>query len=87
MFGILTFNAPYLPYVMLGFAVLVGNSPVMDIIGILIGHIYYFLEFVYPVVAEVRGWRVKRLLEPPALLRWACGDANHGYGDVRWHEE
>lgn len=85
MFGVLTFNAPYLPYVMLGFAFLIGNSPTMDIVGIVTGHCYYFLEYVYPVVAEVRGWKVKRLLEPPAICHWICGDQN--YGNVHLHEQ
>ena len=72
LFGFLTFNAPYLPWVMLGFSVLMGNSITMDLIGIVVGHVYYFAEFVYPIMAEVRGWRVKRLMEPPTILRWAC---------------
>jgi Derlin-2/3 len=71
--GFLQFNAPYLPWVMLTFSVLLGNSIVMDLIGICVGHTYYFLEYVYPVMAEIRGWRVKRILEPPALLHWLCG--------------
>ena len=71
--GFITFNAPYLPWVMLSFSVLLGNSITMDIIGICVGHIYYFLEFVYPVVAELRGWQTKRIMEPPSILHWICG--------------
>lgn len=71
--GFITFNAPYLPWVMLSFSVLIGNSITMDIIGICVGHLYYFLEFVYPVVADTRGWRNKRIMEPPSLLLWLCG--------------
>ena len=71
--GFLTFNAPYLCWVMLTFSVLLGNAVTMDLIGILVGHFYYFLEYVYPVVAEVRGWRVRRLMEPPAFLDYLCG--------------
>jgi len=72
--GFFTFNAPYLPWVMLGFSVLFGNGVVMDLIGIAVGHTYYFLEFVYPVVAEIRGWRLKRILEPPTPLLWLLGN-------------
>jgi Derlin-2/3 len=72
LFGFLTFNAPYLPWVMLSFSVLIGNAVTMDVIGIAVGHLYYFLEFVYPVMAEIRGWRLKRIMEPPTWLRWAC---------------
>eukprot|EP00980_Cylindrotheca_fusiformis_P023015 scaffold10054_cov140-Cylindrotheca_fusiformis.AAC.6 len=76
--GFFTFNAPYLPWVMLGFSVLIGNGITMDIIGIAVGHTYYFLEFVYPVVAEIRGWRLKRILEPPTAMHWLCGNfENH----------
>lgn len=71
--GFLTFNAPYLPWVMLGFSVLIGNSITMDIIGICVGHLYYFLEFVYPLVAEIRDWKNKRILVPPVALQWICG--------------
>lgn len=71
--GFLTFNAPYLPWVMLTFSVVLGNSVTMDLIGIMVGHAYYFLEFLYPVMAEIRGWKVKRIMEPPGLLHWVCG--------------
>lgn len=71
--GFFTFNAPYLPWVMLMFSVLLGNPVTIDAIGILVGHTYYFLEYVYPAVAEIRGWRVKRILEPPRVLHWICG--------------
>eukprot|EP00544_Gedaniella_sp_CCMP2646_P011748 CAMPEP_0202481878 /NCGR_PEP_ID=MMETSP1361-20130828/1349_1 /ASSEMBLY_ACC=CAM_ASM_000849 /TAXON_ID=210615 /ORGANISM="Staurosira complex sp., Strain CCMP2646" /LENGTH=235 /DNA_ID=CAMNT_0049109517 /DNA_START=20 /DNA_END=727 /DNA_ORIENTATION=+ len=71
--GFFTFNAPYIPWVMLTFSVLLGNPVVTDLIGIAVGHMYYFLEYVYPVLAETRGWPIKRLLEPPALLHWLCG--------------
>lgn len=72
-FGFLQFNAPYLPWVMLTFSALIGSPITMDLIGIAVGHAYYFLEFVYPKLAEIRGWRVKRLMEPPAILHWLCG--------------
>ena len=77
MFGFLVFRAPYLPWVMLGFSVLIGNAITMDLIGIAVGHVYYFLEFVYPVMAEVRGWRIKRIMEPPFVLQWACDTLLH----------
>mmetsp|Transcript_6844 Transcript_6844/g.11342 ORF Transcript_6844/g.11342 Transcript_6844/m.11342 type:complete len:241 (-) Transcript_6844:275-997(-) len=71
--GFFTFHAPYLPYVMLTFSVLMGNSVTIDLIGIAVGHCYYFLEYVYPKLAEIREWRIRRLLEPPAVLHWLCG--------------
>jgi Derlin-2/3 len=72
--GFLHFNAPYLPWVMLTFSVLLGNGIIMDLIGICVGHLYYFLEYVYPVLADIRGWPIKRIMEPPAVLRWLCGE-------------
>lgn len=71
--GFFTFNAPYIPWVMLTFSVLLGNSITIDLIGIAVGHIYYFLEYVYPVLADVRGWPIRRILEPPVWLHWLCG--------------
>ena len=58
---------------MLTFSVLIGNSITMDIIGICVGHAYYFLEYIYPVMADIRGWTPKRIMEPPALLHMICG--------------
>eukprot|EP00587_Corethron_hystrix_P016191 CAMPEP_0113299072 /NCGR_PEP_ID=MMETSP0010_2-20120614/1253_1 /TAXON_ID=216773 ORGANISM="Corethron hystrix, Strain 308" /NCGR_SAMPLE_ID=MMETSP0010_2 /ASSEMBLY_ACC=CAM_ASM_000155 /LENGTH=89 /DNA_ID=CAMNT_0000152233 /DNA_START=294 /DNA_END=560 /DNA_ORIENTATION=- /assembly_acc=CAM_ASM_000155 len=52
--GLFPFTAPYLPWVMLGFSVLLGNPAMIDIIGICVGHLYFFLRFVYPVIADVR---------------------------------
>ena len=76
--GFLHFNAPYLPWVMLSFSVVLGKSDgiVMDLIGISVGHLYYFLEYVYPVVAEIRGWPIKHILQPPMFLHWLCGSVD-----------
>ena len=61
--GVFTFTAPYLPYVLLGFGVMLGHEAINDIIGILVGHLYFFLTDVYP-----------RLTSPPLRLlatpRW-----------------
>ena len=62
-FGILTFNAPYLPYVLLAFSLLLGNSVVVDFMGIAVGHFYYFLEDVFP--RQQSGFKV---LYTPAFL-------------------
>jgi len=32
-FGLLTFNAPYLPWVLLAFSLLLGNSISVDLLG------------------------------------------------------
>ncbi|GCC34514.1 hypothetical protein chiPu_0012988, partial [Chiloscyllium punctatum] len=40
--------APFLPWVLMGFSLLLGNSVIVDLLGIAVGHIYYFLEDVFP---------------------------------------
>jgi Derlin-2/3 len=35
-------------WVLLGFSVLLGNSPSVDLMGIAVGHLYFFLDDVYP---------------------------------------
>lgn len=67
-FFVLQFNAPVLPWVMLAFSLLLGNPIETDLLGIVVGHTYYFLDQVYPQVAEVRGWRWKKLLYTPPFL-------------------
>jgi hypothetical protein len=57
--GLFEFDAPYLPWVMMGFGLLLGNSPYNDLLGIIVGHLYYFLADVYPAQTVVS--RSKRL--------------------------
>lgn len=84
--GVFNFTAPYLPWVMLAFSVLVGNPLTIDVIGILVGHAYYFLEYVYPVIADIRGWKIRRILEPPRILHWICGTYQDQQHPVLVHE-
>ena len=63
--GIFTFGAAYLPWVLMAFSVLIGGSPVMDILGMVAGHTYYYLEDVYP-----RQGRGRRFLRTPRVIRW-----------------
>lgn len=42
------FKAMYLPWVLLGFNVVIAGGGVMELIGILVGHLYFFLMFKYP---------------------------------------
>lgn len=53
----------YLPWVMLAFAVLIGQNPVGDLIGIAAGHLFYFL---IEVVPQQYG---KQILTTP---QWLC---------------
>ncbi|XP_055383135.1 derlin-2 [Condylostylus longicornis] len=47
-FGLLNFHAPFLPWVLLGFSMILGNAIWVDLIGMGVGHVYYFLEDVFP---------------------------------------
>jgi Derlin-2/3 len=68
--GIVQFTAPYLPWVLLAFSLLIGNPVEMDVLGIIAGHIYYFLDFIYPQVAQLRGWTIKKLVFTPPFLHY-----------------
>ncbi|XP_060876465.1 derlin-2 isoform X3 [Metopolophium dirhodum] len=48
LFGATLMIAPYLPWVLLGFSILLGNTPWVDLMGIAVGHCYYYLEDVLP---------------------------------------
>eukprot|EP01113_Clastostelium_recurvatum_P031581 TRINITY_DN3954_c0_g1_i3.p1 TRINITY_DN3954_c0_g1~~TRINITY_DN3954_c0_g1_i3.p1 ORF type:complete len:239 (-),score=27.21 TRINITY_DN3954_c0_g1_i3:77-793(-) len=62
--GLFTFNAPYLPWVILGFGMLLGQSPLLDGLGIVVGHVYYYLEDIYPTISNGR-----RILRTPQFLK------------------
>ena len=63
--GLFVFSAPYLPWVLLGFSlVLNGNLPKGDILGIIVGHAYFFFEDIYPGISGGR-----RPLAAPRLWR------------------
>lgn len=49
--GVFNFTAPFMPWVLLGFSLLLsGSLPTADIIGIAVGHLYYYLKDMYPVL-------------------------------------
>ncbi|CAG2201957.1 DERL2_3 [Mytilus edulis] len=74
-FGLMTFHAPYLPWVLLGFSVLLGNSVVIDLMGIAVGHIYYFLEDVFP--EQQGGFRILKTPRFLYLLEGPTEDPNY----------
>lgn len=49
IFGLFNVQAFYFPWVLVAIRVLMGGSPVDDLIGILAGHVYYFLEDVQQI--------------------------------------
>lgn len=68
--GILQFRAPYLPWILLAFSLLIGTPVEMDLLGILIGHIYYFFDYVYPQIARLRKWPVEKIIVTPSLISY-----------------
>ncbi|KAL9643417.1 hypothetical protein ABK040_010032 [Willaertia magna] len=48
IYGLFTVGAGYLAWVLLGIGLLMGMSPVVDIVGIFVGHVYFFLKDVIP---------------------------------------
>ncbi|UXI14912.1 hypothetical protein NH340_JMT00855 [Sarcoptes scabiei] len=62
-FGLFNFHAPYLPWVLLGFSFILGNSIIIDLLGIAVGHIYYYLETICPARFGFRLLKTPRFLE------------------------
>ncbi|KAL4152583.1 hypothetical protein PRNP1_009511 [Phytophthora ramorum] len=56
------FDGLYLPWALIAFTVLVGGNPMMDMFGVIAGHLYYFLLEVLPAT---KGWN---LLQTPAIF-------------------
>lgn len=44
----MTIQSFYLPFAFLAITVLMGGSPVLDICGIIAGHLWYFFTVLYP---------------------------------------
>ncbi|XP_067567476.1 derlin-1 isoform X3 [Pseudorca crassidens] len=59
------FKACYLPWVILGFNYIIGGSVINELIGNLVGHLYFFLMFRYPMDLGGRNF----LSTPQFLLR------------------
>lgn len=58
------FKAMYLPWVLLGFNMLMSNGSLFAIVGILVGHLYFFLKFTYP--QELGG---SNFLDTPSIVK------------------
>ncbi|XP_018333552.1 derlin-2-like isoform X3 [Agrilus planipennis] len=56
--------APYLPWVLLAFSLLLGNAVYVDLLGIAVGHVYYFIEDVFP--SQRGGFKI---LKTPAFMK------------------
>lgn len=77
VFG-MRFKAMYLPWVLLAMNVILSSGSIFAIVGILVGHAYYFLKFIYP--QELGG---PSLLETPSIIKRFIPDLSggvHGFG-------
>ncbi|KAG9130102.1 hypothetical protein Leryth_012851 [Lithospermum erythrorhizon] len=72
IYGLVTLKAFYLPWAMLGLDVIFGSPIMPDLLGIITGHLFYFLTVLHPLATG------KRLLNTPLWLhrqvtRWRIG--------------
>lgn len=59
--GLLVFTAPYLPWVLMAFSLFMhGSIPKDEILGVIVGHVYYFFSDVWPGIYEG-----SRPMDPP----------------------
>ncbi|KMZ74387.1 Derlin-1 [Zostera marina] len=49
IYGIFQMKAFYFPWAMLALNVIFGNSIIPDLLGLLVGHLYYFLAILHPL--------------------------------------
>ncbi|XP_030215020.1 derlin-2 isoform X2 [Gadus morhua] len=61
--GFLSFHARFLPWGLVAFSLMLGNSIVVDVLGIMVGQTYFYLEDVLP--NQPGGWK---LLRTPHIL-------------------
>lgn len=57
------FKAMYMPWVLLGFNMIISGGGLYELIGIVVGHLYFFLTFTYP--QEYHG---RQFLQTPEFL-------------------
>jgi len=66
---IFQFRAPIMPWFLILFVLMFGMNPKYDLIGVLAGHMYYYLEDVVPFLPETEDFK---LLKPPQMLVTLC---------------
>ncbi|OZJ05930.1 hypothetical protein BZG36_01209 [Bifiguratus adelaidae] len=94
--GLFVFSAPWLPWVLLAFSLLIGsNFPTGDLMGIAVGHLYYFLEDIWPREPQSGGRRwlktpelIVRLIDGPEMMLEREVEEEEEYArDDQQHEE
>ncbi|XP_021276526.1 derlin-1 [Herrania umbratica] len=72
IYGLVRLKAFYLPWAMLALDAIFGSSPIPDLLGIIAGHLYYFLTVLHPLATG------KVILKTPMWVhklvsRWRIG--------------
>jgi Derlin-2/3 len=62
-------RAPYLPYVLAFISFLMGGNIQDHLMGIAVGHTYYFFTDVYPLMPTSLGVEIFRT---PRVVKWIC---------------
>lgn len=55
--GLFNFTAPYLPWVLLVFSVMLGHSPKVDLMGLLVGAPIHSCIYIHPYSLYIRCLR------------------------------
>eukprot|EP01084_Bolivina_argentea_P072287 131265_1 len=65
--GLMNFTAPWLPWVLLGLSLLLGHDVTADLLGIVVGHCYYFTKWIYP---EITHPNKIQLIQTPRWIQY-----------------
>ena len=68
-FNVFNFRSCFLPHFMFMLILLSGYDPTMDLVGNLVGHLYFYLHEILPQIPETEGFK---LLAPPKFLVDFC---------------
>jgi len=86
MFGI-QFQSFYFPWVLVAFNLLMGGRPIPELMGIIVGHIYFFLEDIYPNTSGIRLIKTPKFLYnvfPPINAPSAGSNQQPQTGNRTW---
>ncbi|CAM8893604.1 unnamed protein product [Rhodiola kirilowii] len=71
-FGLFNYSSAYLPWVLLGLSVLFGGNAWGNLLGMVAGHAFFFLDRLYP---KMTGRRPLRMRTPSFIKTWFAEDA------------
>mmetsp|Transcript_65895 Transcript_65895/g.144536 ORF Transcript_65895/g.144536 Transcript_65895/m.144536 type:complete len:117 (+) Transcript_65895:198-548(+) len=66
-----TIRTPYLPWVLSWISLLMGGNVQDHLLGLVVGHTYFFFEDVYPLMSTSQGFR---LFRTPRILKMVLND-------------